>query len=153
MKTYVRSLLHRDAYVQMGKLIVIGGFNTIVTLGLSNVFKFGFEMRSEWAVSLAWVIGTLLSYIMNRTWTFDLRPDGASFRESGNFFFVNLLAWGVTVVIVKLAEWWLGELDGFTFNAAQIVAAGIIVIPKFAAYRDVVFKKSLNTAGSSRVRD
>lgn len=136
----------------MGKLIIIGGFNTIVTLALSNVFKFGLDMRSEWAVSLAWVIGTLLSYIMNRTWTFDLRPDGVSFKESGNFFFINLVAWGVTVVIVKLAEWWLGELNGFTFNAAQIFAAGLIVIPKFAAYRDVVFRKSLDTPGSARTK-
>jgi hypothetical protein len=39
-----------------------------------------------------------------------------------------------------------GDLSDVEFLGAQIIAAAIIVIPKFAAYRDVVFKRSLTRA-------
>jgi putative flippase GtrA len=148
MKNYLKSFQNKDTAVQVVKLGLIGGFNTIVTLAFANLFKFGAGMRSEWAVSLAWVIGTLLSYVLNRTWTFSLSPAGASVKETSHFFVVNAAAWALTVGIVKVAEWWLGELDGWSFNAAQLLAAAIIVIPKFAAYRDVVFRRSLDKAGT-----
>ncbi|NNF87756.1 MAG: hypothetical protein HKM97_04455, partial [Acidimicrobiia bacterium] len=39
-----------------------------------------------------------------------------------------------------------GDLSDAEFLGAQIIASIIIVIPKFAAYRDVVFKRSLHKA-------
>ncbi|HDH26613.1 MAG TPA: hypothetical protein ENH00_10560 [Actinobacteria bacterium] len=50
---------------------------------------------------------------------------------------------GGTVVVVKVAERLFGELGPFALNAANIVATGFILIPKFASYRDLVFGKAL----------
>jgi hypothetical protein len=41
-------------------------------------------------------------------------------------------------------------LSNLEFILAQLVAAGIIVIPKFAAYRDVVFRRSLEDAREAK---
>lgn len=146
MKNYVKTLVHAEALGQIFRLGLIGGFNTVFTLSLSVLFRSVFSMRDEWAVTAAWIIGTLVSYALNRTWTFSLKTEGANARETLHFFGVNVVAWGLTVVIVWLAGRILGPLSNLEFILAQLVAAAIIVIPKFAAYRDVVFRRSLANA-------
>ena len=145
MRNYMKTLMHREALTQMVKLGFIGGFNTIVTLGLSLVFR-KLGMLDELSVALAWVLGTMLSYFLNRRWTFSLETKGASVRETSHFFFVNVVAGVLTVGFVFLAGRLRGDLSDVEFLGAQIIAAAIIVIPKFAAYRDVVFKRSLSDA-------
>lgn len=148
MRNYLKTLVHREAITQMVKLGFIGGFNTFVTLALSLVFR-KLGMVDELAVASAWVIGTLLSYFLNRRWTFSLETAGANVRETSHFFVVNVVAGSLTVGFVWLAGVTLGELSDLQFLGAQIVASIIIVIPKFAAYRDVVFRKSLGNARES----
>lgn len=127
----------------MVKLGFIGGFNTVVTLALSLVFR-KVGMLDEAAVALAWIIGTLLSYFLNRRWTFALATRGANVRETSHFFGVNIVAGALTVAFVWLAGRLRGDLSDTEFLGAQIIASAIIVIPKFAAYRDVVFRRSLS---------
>ena len=145
MRNYLKTLVHPEAIIQMVKLGFIGGFNTVLTLGLSLVFRKS-GMPDEFAVASAWVIGTLVSYFLNRRWTFSLDTSGANVRETSHFFVVNIVAGTLTVGFVWLAGLLLGELSDFEFLGAQIVASIIIVIPKFAAYRDVVFRRSLSDA-------
>jgi putative flippase GtrA len=145
--------MHREALTQMLKLGFIGGFNTVVTLALSLVFR-KLGLLDELAVALAWVLGTLLSYFLNRRWTFSLDTRGANVRETSHFFLVNIIAGTLTVGFVFLAGRLRGELSDTEFLGAQVLASAIIVIPKFAAYRDVVFKRSLTghrepTSGSN----
>jgi putative flippase GtrA len=146
VKKYVKTLLHREAIIQMLKLGFIGGFNTVVTLALSLFFR-KIGIGDELAVAFAWILGTLLSYFLNRRWTFALATSGASVRETSHFFGVNIVAGALTVAFVWLAGRLQGDLSDTEFLGAQIIASAIIVIPKFAAYRDVVFKRSLTDAG------
>ena len=148
MRNYVKTLMHREALTQMLKLGFIGGFNTAVTLALSLVFR-KLGMLDEFAVALAWVLGTLLSYFLNRRWTFSLDTKGANVRETSHFFLVNVVAGALTVGFVFLAGRLRGDLSDVEFLGAQILASAVIVIPKFAAYRDVVFKRSLTHAEDS----
>lgn len=152
LRNYVKTFVHREALGQMFRLGLIGGFNTVFTLGLSVLFREGFSMRDEWAVTSAWIIGTLVSYALNRTWTFSLDTEGANAKETLHFFGVNVVAWGLTVAIVWSAGRIFGTLNNFEFILAQLVAAGIIVLPKFAAYRDVVFRRSLDDAKEANTR-
>jgi len=145
VRNYVKTLMHREALTQMVKLGFIGGFNTFVTLALSLLFR-KLGMIDEFAVAAAWVLGTLLSYFLNRRWTFSLETKGANVRETSHFFVVNVVAGALTVGFVFLAGRLRGDLSDAEFLGAQIIASAIIVIPKFAAYRDVVFKRSLHRA-------
>ena len=56
------------------------------------------------------------------------------------------MAAALTVGFVFLAGRLRGDLSDVEFLGAQILASAIIVIPKFAAYRDVVFRKSLRAS-------
>lgn len=153
VKNYLKTLVQPEALGQMMRLGLIGGFNTAFTLGLSVLFREAFSLRDEWAVTGAWVIGTLVSYILNRTWTFSLDTDGANARETLHFFGVNVVAWSLTVAVVWLAGRMFGSLNNLEFILAQLVGTAFIVIPKFAAYRDVVFRRSLADARESNTPD
>lgn len=147
MSRYLKSFANRRTLGQVIRVGVIGGFNTLVYFIILNVL-FG-RMALVAAVTIAFALATAMSYVLNRRWTFQI-ADGSvgSARESWAFYLVNLVAWGVTVVVVGGAERMWGELTQPQANLAAIVATAIILLPKFAAYRDVVFKRSLEAQAS-----
>lgn len=57
---------------------------------------------------------------------------------------VNLAAWAATVGMVEFAEMIYGASTALQINLASLAATAIILIPKFASYRDLVFKKALS---------
>lgn len=146
MIEYLRSFLTRHALGQMGKLAVIGLVNTAVDFALSNLFRFGLGWNLFVAVSVAFVLATIVSYVLNRRWTFQLRDGWFKAGETSMFLVVNGVALAVTNGIVGLADAWLGPLGPVGFNAAKVAAAAIILLPKFAGYRDVVFRRAVARA-------
>ena len=98
-------------------------------------------------MTAAFILATGLSYVLNRRWSFQI-ADGSvgSARESASFFVINLAVWGLTVVVLEIADGFWGPLTRLEVNIAALLAAGLIVLPKFAAYRDLVFKKSLEAS-------
>jgi len=145
MRAYLRSFLTREAAGQFVRLSFIGGLNTIVDFSLFNLLRAGFHFSLFWSVTLAFTFATALSYVLNRKWTFRLSANRGSVRETVWFYVVNLAAWGVTVAIVDGAEVIFGELTLLQANLAKVAATAIILIPKFAGYRDVVFGRALRT--------
>ena len=146
LTSYLMSFKNRDTLRQIIRVGFIGGFNTIVYFALLNLFLEPFGRF--WAITGAYVLATALSYVMNRRWSFEI-SDGSvgNAKESASFFVVNLVAWGVSIVMVEIAHTFWGPLTRLEVNLASVVATGLIVLPKFAAYRDVVFKKSLAEVG------
>ena len=72
-------------------------------------------------------------------------------RESLVFYAVNLAAWAATVGLVELAERIFGTSTALQINLASLAATAIILIPKFASYRDLVFKKALGEGKEDKV--
>ena len=146
MSAYLQSFRNRQTFGQIIRVGFIGSFNTVVYFVLLNVFLTPFGRF--WAITAAFTIATGVSYVLNRRWSFQI-ADGSvgSAKESASFFLVNLAAWGITIVMLEIAVAIWGELDRLQVNVAALIAAGIVVLPKFAMYRDVVFKNSL---GSNR---
>jgi putative flippase GtrA len=128
---------------QFLRLGVIGGLNTVVYFVLLNVLFSVVGLSDFWSVTWAFVLATGLSYFLNRRWTFQIKKGKGSLRESLVFYVVNLAAWGATVGMVELAEKLFGTSTALQINLASLAATAIILIPKFASYRDLVFKKSL----------
>lgn len=145
MKTYLSTFRNRESAVQLAKLIFIGGFNTILTFAIFNVFLF-LGVRASISSSIAWILTIFTAYYLNRRWTFGLRS-GASTMETGRFFAVNAVAFIVTAGALELGEWLLSGLTKLEANLIQLGMAGLLVLPKLAAYRDVVFR--VNASDSS----
>jgi putative flippase GtrA len=142
MRNYLRTLTTRDAATRMVRLGLIGVLNTIAYFVMFNLLRFA-EVSLFWSITIAFGLATLGSYVLNRRWTFDLEHNSGGLGETARFFAVNIVAWLVTVGLVLGAEAWLGPLGTIGENVASLVAAGIVIVPKFASYRDLVFHHAI----------
>jgi putative flippase GtrA len=149
MMPYLRTLVTREAMAQFFRLGLIGGLNTIVYFVLLNVFFSVVGLSDFYSVSWAFVLATGMSYVLNRRWTFQIKEGRGSVRETAVFYAVNVAAWAATVGLVELAEKIFGTSTALQLNLASLVATAIILIPKFASYRDLVFKKALGKTRES----
>ncbi len=142
MIDYLRSFLTREALRQFMKMTGIGLFNTFVDFGLLNVFFSVLEWGELTSVTVAFVIATFSAYILNRRFTFGLAAT-VRLKETVGFLVVNGIALGITDLLVWVAS---ARLDGLTqleLNVVKLITTGIILIPKFAGYRDLVFKSAM----------
>lgn len=146
MKSYLRTFLTWEAAGQFAKLAVIGVVNTVVYFSLINLFR-TLDIALFTRTTLAFAIATLVSYVLNRRWTFQLRRGWASAPETVKFFMINAAAWAVTAAIVVFADRNWGPLTRLEENIANVFATGLILLPKFASYRDVVFRSALRREG------
>ena len=154
MIAYVRSFFDREGIGQMAKLLVIGVVNTVVYFAMVNLLiglsKVGPDVPLFWRVTVSFAVATEVSYLLNRRWTFGLKGGVGPWRETAVFFAVNAVAWAATVGIVLGAEKLFGQLDWVRENVANLVAGVVILLPKLASYRDLVFRRALSrTRGPS----
>ncbi len=148
MKSYLRSFATRDAARQIVRMGIIGFINTFNYFVFFNILR-QLGVSLFWSVTLAFAAATFISYVLNRRWTFALSGSAGGLNETANFYLVNLVAWGVTIVIVTGADALWGPLGILGENLASGVAALVILLPKFASYRDIVFRKALSEHAKS----
>lgn len=131
---------------QFVRLSLVGGFNTIVDFTIFNLLLLAMpdtRWESSLAVTIAYVAATAISYVLNRRWTFRLDHSWGSSRETGAFYVVNSLALAATLAIMEGSQVLWGPLTVMGQNIAKVAAVGVVLFPKFAGYRDVVFRRSL----------
>ena len=138
----MKSLVTGEGLTQLVKVGTIGVFNTVVHFSILNVLFLVYGWSGNGSTAVAFTTATFCSYFLNRHWTFAIKHGKGLLRESVVFFGVNLVSLAVTLGIVELFDVWFGPLDGPLLNLANIAAAGIVVLPKFASYRDLVFSRS-----------
>lgn len=141
--------MNRESLGQLVKVGVIGVANTAVSFALFNVFLW-LGWSSVWSVTAAFGVTTFMSYLLNRFWTFDLTDGKVSGRETLHFYAVNVAAWAGTASAMWIAETLFGPLGRLEANAVYLAASLLILLPKFASYRDIVFGRALDEQGRSR---
>ena len=154
MKKYLGSFANRESFVQAIRIGLVGVFNTVVSLGLFNIFLVA---GLSWfpSFTIAFVLTTFMSYLINRNWTFELKDGKVSGHETAKFFGINIAAYLASTLIVWIADslFGPGPLSTLGYNAALIFAAGLLILPKLAGYRDVVFSRALNGDSRSQIPD
>lgn len=143
MKDYLESFLNRKSLGQFVKVGIVGVVNTVVSFALFNVFLVGLDWSSVASVTVAFAVTTFLSYLLNRMWTFELRDGKVSGRETVQFYVVNGAAWAATAGVLWAAETFFGPLSDLAANGVYLLASIVILVPKFASYRDIVFGGAL----------
>ena len=138
--------MNKDSLMQFMRLGLVGGFNTIVDFGIFNVLLLLLpdeRWESSVAVTISYIAATAFSYILNRRWTFELGDSWGPSRETGAFYLVNTMALAATLAIVEGAQVLWGPLTVLQLNIAKFAAAIFILFPKYAGYRDLVFRSSI----------
>lgn len=147
MRNYLRTFATRDAGRQITRLAIVGLGNTAIDFVLFNILR-AVDVSLFWSITIAFGLATFASYVINRRWTFELGQSSGGLIETFHFYLVNVAAWGATILIVTGADAAFGGLTRLEENVAKLVAAGIILVPKFASYRDVVFRKAIRVAAN-----
>lgn len=145
MKNYLKTFANRESMNQAFKVAIVGVLNTIVSFSLFNVFRV-MGASPQWALAVSFALTTFMSYLINRRWTFSLKDGKVSGRETASFFGVNVVAYAVSAGIMALAQNWFGPLTRIGENLVLVIAAGLLILPKLAGYRDIVFDKALENA-------
>lgn len=152
MTAYLRSFMNRETAGQALKLGVIGVANTAVHLMVLNLLLILDVGDLNLRAAAAFTVATAVSYILNRRWTFQIKHDEGLLRETVPFFAINVVALAVTLGVVNIARVIWGDADGalsaLEENVANLAAGLILVLPKLAGYRDLVFRRSLATSHS-----
>lgn len=143
MSEYIRSFLNLETASQFVKTGVVGVANTVLFFVVFNIARIA-GVNLFWSITIAFAFATLLSYVLNRRWSFRLNDGGENVRETSRFFAINAIAWAITQALMWLADEWLGPLSRLGENFALLLISGVILFPKFATYRDVVFRLALN---------
>jgi putative flippase GtrA len=145
VKNYLKTFANRESMNQAIKVGTVGVLNTIVSFSLFNVFRVT-GASPQWALAISFALTTFMSYLINRRWTFSLKDGKVSGRETASFFGVNIVAYAVSAGIMALAQNWFGPLTRLGENLVLVIAAGLLILPKLAGYRDIVFGKALEDA-------
>jgi len=143
VKKYLKTFANKESMNQAVKVGIVGVFNTFVSFSLFNVFR-SMGVSPQWALALSFALTTFMSYLINRRWTFSLKDGRVSGRETASFFGVNVVAYGVSAGIMAIAQIWFGPLTRLGENFVLIIAAGLLILPKLAGYRDIVFGRALD---------
>ena len=150
MKNYLVSFMTKKTLGQFMKVGLIGVANTIASFVLFNILLW-LGWWSVLAVSGAFAATTFMSYLLNRAWTFEIKDGRVSGRETASFYAVNVAAWGGTAGTMWLAEAFFGPLSTVAANGVYLATSLIILIPKFASYRDLVFGEAILRQENSTV--
>ncbi|MDJ0923854.1 MAG: GtrA family protein [Acidimicrobiia bacterium] len=163
MKDYVKSLFTPTAIRQLVKVGLVGVVNTVVSFTLFNIFLSllggtkttdeGFNWEQFWSIALSFLIATFVSYMLNRRWTFELSEPGEIRRETTRFVGINIVAWAMTQMIVGGADWVWGPLTRTEQNFFYLLASGLIILPKFAGYRDIVFRRAIDAQAMAAIEE
>jgi putative flippase GtrA len=142
VKDYLKTFANRESMHQAIKVGIVGVFNTVVSFSLFNVLRV-MGVSPQWSLAISFALTTFVSYLVNRRWTFELKDGKVSGRETLSFFGVNIVAYAASAGIMALAQVWFGPLSRLGENLVLVIAAGLLILPKLAGYRDIVFGKAL----------
>ena len=142
MRNYLKTFANKESLVQALKVGAVGVFNTAGTFVIFNAMRLA-GLSVFVAITVAYIVTTFLSYLINRRWTFALVDGHVSGRETVAFFGVNIVAYVASVSMVWLADQLFGPLSRIGENVALLAAAMILILPKLASYRDLVFGRAL----------
>jgi putative flippase GtrA len=148
MRRYLVSFMTKEAFRQFVKVGLVGVANTIVSFALFNLFLW-MGWWSVAAVSVAFGITTFMSYLLNRVWAFEIKDGKVSSSETVRFYLINVAAWAGTAGTMWLAEALIGPLSTVAANVVYLITSIVILVPKFASYRDIVFGKAIEEQENS----
>ncbi|GAA3235330.1 GtrA family protein [Actinocorallia longicatena] len=133
-----RPRLRRIAH-ELAKFGSVGAIAFVITLGLGNILRGGFDLGPMTSNALATIVATTFAYFANRHWTFRHRDRSGLGREYALFFGLNGVGLVITELFVGFTHYVL-HLDALIwFNVATVIGTGFATIFRFWAYRKWVF--------------
>lgn len=140
-------------YRELAKFLVVGGTTYIVDVGLFTLMSHTvLSNKVVTAKAISVLVATILSYVLNREWSFSRRGGREKHHEAMLFFLVNGIALGLNLVPLALSQYVFGfnttnyapiTVSIANFISANIIGTAIGMAFRFWAYRKWVFPEEL----------
>ena len=140
-------------YREMAKFLVVGGFSYVVDVGLFSLMSHTvLENKVVTAKAISILVATIVSYILNREWSFSRRGGREPRHEAMLFFLVNGLALLINLIPLAMSQYVFGfnatNYPRLTVTIADFISANVIgtllgMTFRFWAYRRFVFPEEL----------
>lgn len=139
----------RPFFFQLSKFGLIGVTNTVIDLGIYNLFIFVSDVTSGYLIavfkSFAVLAAIVNSYIWNKFWSFEKKDTNNVGEEFTQFLLVSLTGLLLNVGITSLVVNAIGAPAGFDekawANIGGITASVLVLTWNFVGYKFFVFKK------------
>jgi len=118
---------------------VVGVVNLFVDIGLFNLLHFRIGLGPTTSNVLSAGVATTISYFANRHWSFSHRARTGLRREYSLFIVINLIALGLSSVVVAFTYYVVSATDPLTLNVAKVAGIGIGTVFRFWSYKRHVF--------------
>jgi putative flippase GtrA len=153
----VRELLP-PKYRELAKFLVVGGSAWVVDTGLFTLLSHTILIdKVITAKAISILISTVLSYVLNREWSFRTRGGRERHHEALLFFLVNGLALGLNLIPLGVSHYLLGfnishhsqlTVTIADFMSANVIGTAVGMVFRFWAYRRFVFPEELSELGA-----
>ena len=118
---------------------VVGLVNLFIDIGLFNLLHFRVGLGPTTSNIVSAGVATTISYFANRHWSFSHRARTGLRREYTLFIVINLVALGISSVVIAFTYYVISATDPFALNVAKIVGIGIGTVFRFWSYKRWVF--------------
>jgi len=139
-----------SVFEQFGKFAAVGTLNTLIDLGILNLFIFltgisgGYPFAGFKTVSF--LFATTNSYFWNKLWTFQSKTPITG-TEYARFLLFTLVGTLLNVSVASLIVNGMGAPSGISenlwANIGALVAVAVSFLWNFISYRRIVFKGSV----------
>lgn len=141
-------------YRELAKFLVVGGTAWIVDTGIFTLLSH--TILAEKVITakiISILVSTVLSYVLNREWSFSSRGGRERRHEAALFFVVNGLALAINLVPLALSRYAFGfnlaNHPQWVVTFADFVSANVIgtlvgMVFRYWAYRRYVFPEDFS---------
>ncbi len=139
--TVVRGLYERFRQLvhEAARFGVVGTIAFLVTIVGTNLLHFRAGLGPLTSNAIATVVGTCVSFVGNRYWTFRHREGSTLARDYAVFFVLNGIGLGIQLVCVGFAYYLLNMHGKLAYNIALIFGIGLGTLFRFWSYRQWVW--------------
>jgi putative flippase GtrA len=124
---------------EVAKFGVVGLIGFAVQLGVQDSLHFGAGLGPITALTIAYIMATMVTFIGNRHWAFKHRKGKGLRHETMLFVGLNVVGYAIQTGIVDIAYYGMGYKDGLSYNVATVIGIGLATLFRLFAYRKFVF--------------
>ena len=151
----VRDPLYR--HKELVKFAVVGGTTFVIDTGLFLGLKHSvLETKPTVSKVIATLVATIVSYVLNREWSFRTRGGRVRHHEAALFFLISGIGIAVTVAPLDISRYLLHlttpNVSPFTQEVADFVSAQVIGTLLAMAFRWWAFRRFVFPHADARPR-
>lgn len=144
-------------YREFAKFLVVGGLAWVVDAGLFTILTHTIlDEKVLTCKVISMLVSTIVSYILNREWSFSSRGGREIHHEAALFFLFNGIGFAINLAPLAISHYAIGINMGagysrLTVSIADWIAANIVgtflgMIFRYWSYRRYVFPHELGSA-------